>query len=98
MDHRLPSISAMRGPLITRGHDRIGWTLFVGGSAAVRFIGLVIARSLGLRVHSTATMDEAADFLAVTDLELGWPILHDLKRLASLAPDSLPVEPVLPRS
>jgi hypothetical protein len=95
IDERLPGINAMRRPLTTRGRDRIGWAVFADGNAAIRFIGLVICRSLGLRVHSSPSVEEAAAFLATADPALPAEVLTELKRLAATAPGQLPHEPVL---
>lgn len=94
-DERLPSINAMRGPLTTRGYDRIGWAVFAGGNAALRFIGLVVASSLGLRVHSSPDVDGAAAFLASAEPAFPAAVLTDLRRLADLTAGQLPAEPVV---
>ena len=92
---RLPSINAMRSPLTTRGRDRIDWVVFADGNAAIRFIGLVVASSLGMRVHSSPNVDDAAAFLKSADPALPAEVLTELQRLSKLEISQFPAEPVL---
>lgn len=91
VNHPLPSVNALRGPLSTQGRDRVGWMLFIGGSAAARFVGAIVSRSLGLRVHTLSTIEEAVEFLGAADPSLGPDALSELSRCAYA-----PSEPVLP--
>jgi hypothetical protein len=98
IDERLPSLSALRGPLTTRSRDRVGLTVFVEGSAAVRFIGAVVVSALGLRVHSSPTVEDAILSLARAAPDLEAVTLNALQRLALLAPGQLPAESVFPNA
>lgn len=96
VDHRLPSVNALRGPLTTQGYDRVHWTVFVGGNAAARFIGSVIVSSLGLRVHAAESIADAALFLGQADPSLSFEALAHLVALSSGTSELAPANRTLP--
>src|SRR5690348_5067882 len=48
-------------------HDAHGWIIFVGANAMMRYVGGVVARFAGAKIHSCASLEEAIAFLKEQD-------------------------------